>query len=61
MGRCRGSGGRKPPTFESGENVREAVGLTALPEKDEFPVSVKALFSDDVLRFGACLKLDGKL
>jgi hypothetical protein len=51
-----------PPTFESGEKVSEAVGLTALPEKEECPVSVKVLLSEVVLRFGTCLKLDeGKL
>lgn len=40
---------RNPPTFGSGEKLKEAVGLRALPENEDAAVSVNVLDRDVVL------------
>src|SRR3569833_764873 len=55
-GMCRlWSVGRNPPTLGSGEKVKGAVGLSALPEKDEAAKTVNALERDVVLWLLVCL------
>lgn len=46
---------RKEPRLESGEKVKGALGLMALPEKEEPPPSVKALDKEVVLWELECL------